>query len=147
MVSYTIVETKTLPTASGERMTKAEVFDKAWKLGLKGDFSLVDEIYHPKYRAVQKNINVEVDLDSDKIVMSTLSEVMIFGPFRVIFANDDFSCLERHFRSMLAGEPSYNTVITAITYKDRKIITQESINERNQTDPSEGQNWNWEDYE
>ena len=33
-------------------MTKEEVFDKAWKLGLKGDFSLVDEIYHPKYRSV-----------------------------------------------------------------------------------------------
>ena len=73
---------------------------------MKGDFSLVDEIYHPKYRAVQKNINVEVDLDSDKIVMSTLSEVMIFGPFRVIFTNDEFSCLERHIRSMLAGEPN-----------------------------------------
>ena len=88
MVSYTIVETKTLPTASGLAMTKEEVFDKARRLGLKGDFSLNDEIYHPKYRAVQKNINVEIDLDSDKIVMSTLSEVMIFGPFRVIFAND-----------------------------------------------------------
>ena len=79
--------------------------------------------------------------------MSTLSEVMIFGPFRVIFANDEFSCLERHIRSMLAGEPSYNTVITAITYKDGKIITQESISERNQPDPSDGQDWNWEDYE
>ena len=114
---------------------------------MKGDFSLVDEIYHPKYRAVQKNINVEVDLDSDKIVMSTLSEVMIFGPFRVIFTNDEFSCLERHIRSMLAGEPNYNMVITSITYKDRKIITQESISERNQPDPSDGQEWNWEDYE
>ena len=54
-------------------MTKAEVFDQAWKLGLKGDFSLVDKIYHSKYRAVHKSIDVEVDLDSDKIVMSTLS--------------------------------------------------------------------------
>ena len=41
-------------------MTKEEVFDKAWKVGLKGDFSLVDEIYHSKYRAVQKNINVSI---------------------------------------------------------------------------------------
>ena len=79
--------------------------------------------------------------------MSTLSEVMIFGPFRVIFANDEFSSLERHIRSMLAGEPSYTTVITATTYKDGKIVTQESISERNQPDPSEGQDWNWEDYE
>ena len=95
----------------------------------------------------KKNINVEVDLDSDKIVMSTFSEVMIFGPFRVIFANDVFSCLERHIRFMLAGEPGYNTVITAINYKDGKIITQESISERNQPDPSDGQDWSWEDYE
>ena len=28
-------------------MTKAEAFEKAWRLGFKGDFSLVDEIYHP----------------------------------------------------------------------------------------------------
>lgn len=128
-------------------MTKAEVFDKAWKLGLKGDFSLVDKIYHSEYRAVHKSIDVEVDIEADKIVISTYSEFVIFGPFRVIFANDEFSCLERHFRSMLAGEPSYNTVITTITYKDGKIITQESISERNQPDPSDGQDWNWEDYE
>ena len=42
-------------------MTKEEEFAKAWRLGSKGDFSLVDKIYHPKYRAIQKNINVEVD--------------------------------------------------------------------------------------
>jgi|TARA_E500000081_G_C5947701_1_gene267874 hypothetical protein len=128
-------------------MTKEEVFDKAWKLGLKGDFSLVDEIYHPKYRAIQKNINVEVDLDADKIVISTVSDFMTFGPFRVIFSNNEFSCLERHMRSMLTGEPNYNTVITALIYKDGKIISQESVAERDQLDPSEGQDWNWEDYE
>ena len=116
-------------------MTKEEVFDKAWKLGLKGDFSLVDEIYHPKYRAIQKNINVEVDLDADKIVISTVSDFMTFGPFRVIFSNNEFSCLERHARSMLTGEPNYNTVITTL------------IAEKDQLDPSEGQDWNWEDYE
>lgn len=60
---------------------------------MKSDFSLVDEIYHPKYRAIQKNINVEVDLDSGKIVISTYSEFAIFGPFHVIFKNDDFLCL------------------------------------------------------
>ena len=128
-------------------MTKEEVFDKAWKLGLKGDFSLVNEIYHPKYRAIQNNINVEVDLDADKIVISTVSDFMTFGPFRVIFSNNEFSCLERHMRSMLTGEPNYNTVITTLIYKDGKIISQESVAERDQLDPSEGQDWNWEDYE
>ena len=28
-------------------MTKAEAYDKAWRLGARGDFSLVDQIYHP----------------------------------------------------------------------------------------------------
>ena len=36
---------------------------------------------------------------------------------------------------------------TSITYKDGKIITQETIGERDLPDPSEGQDWNWEDYE
>ena len=31
-------------------MTKAEAYEKAWRLGWKsGDFSLVDQIYHPDY--------------------------------------------------------------------------------------------------
>ena len=32
-------------------MTKAEEFDEALRLASKGDFSLVDEVYHPDYRA------------------------------------------------------------------------------------------------
>ena len=28
-------------------MTRAEAFEKAWRLAMKGDFTLVDEIYHP----------------------------------------------------------------------------------------------------
>ena len=128
-------------------MTKAEQFNRAWELGLKGDFSLVDKIYHSEYRAVHKSLDVEVDIEADKIVISTISDFMTFGPFRVIFSNNEFSCLERHMRSMLTGEPNYNTVITTLIYKDGKIISQESVAERDQPDPSEGQDWNWEDYE
>ena len=128
-------------------MTKAEAFDKAWTLGFKGDFSLVDQIYHPKYRATQRNINVEVDLDSDKIVISTLSEYNTPGPVRVIFENDDFLLIERYFKSTLTETPAFNLGMTAVTYLDGKIITQETVGERDLPDPSEGQDWNWEDYE
>ena len=31
--------------------------------------------------------------------------------------------------------------------EDGKIITQETVGERDLPDPSEGQDWNWEDYE
>ena len=71
-------------------MTKEEEFAKAWRLGSKGDFSLVDKIYHPKYRAIQKNINVEVDLEADKIVIQTISDFLTTGPYKVIFEDDNF---------------------------------------------------------
>ena len=71
-------------------MTKAEEFAKAWRLGSKGDFSLVDKIYHPKYRAIQKDINVEVDLEAYKIVIQTISDFLTTGPYKVIFEDDNF---------------------------------------------------------
>ena len=51
------------------------------------------------------------------------------------------------FISAETVEPAYNNAITAITYLNGKIITQESVGEGDQPDPSEGQDWNWEDYE
>ena len=110
---------------------------------------MVDQIYHPEYRAVQRNLNVEVDLEADKVVVSTISEHVTPGPVRVIFENDEFVCLERTFRfiSVETEEPAYNNAITAITYLNGKIITQESLTVNLDYDPSEGQNWDWEDYE
>ena len=108
---------------------------------------MIDKIYHQKYKAVHREVNVEVDLDADKIVMATYKDSVIFGPFRVIFENNEFLCLERHVRSTLEKEPSYNTAMSAITYNNGKIITQESFPSGIDNDPSKGKNWNWEDYE
>ena len=41
----------------------------------------------------------------------------------------------------------FASVIISITYKDGKIITQETAREEHDYDPSEGLDWNWEDYE
>lgn len=71
-------------------MTRAEEFDKAWKLGLKGDFSLVDEIYHPEYAAFDNTSGVEVNLEADKIAVSTIREIIIFGPRKILFEDDKF---------------------------------------------------------
>ena len=128
-------------------MTKAEAYVNAWRLGFKGDYSLIDKMYHPKYRATQKNINVEVDLDADKIVVSTISEYVTPGPVRVIFENDDFLLFERYFKSTLTETLAFNLGMTAVTYLDGKIITQETVAEMDLPDLSEGQDWNWEDYE
>jgi len=40
-----------------------------------------------------------------------------------------------------------SSVITAITYKDGKILRQESSVESLHYDPSENHDWSWEDFE
>ena len=81
-------------------MTKAEEFDKAWRLAFKeNDFSLVDEIYHPDYSAPDPTTGITVNLEDDKIIVSTLNQQNTIGYFRLLFENDNFVCLHRFFRS------------------------------------------------
>lgn len=126
-------------------MTRAEAFDKAWRLGIKGDFSLVDEIYHPDYKAVDAYSGVEVNLEADKEVASTLGDLLI-GTHSVVLSEDEnFLRIHRYNRHL--GAEIFASVTTAITYKDGLIITQQTEVEELDYDPSEGQDWNWEDYE
>ena len=126
-------------------MTRAEAFDKAWRLGIKGDFSLVDEIYHPDYKAVDAYSGVEVNLEADKEVASTLGDLLI-GTYPVVLSEDkNFLRIQRYNRHL--GAEIFASVTTAITYKDGLIITQQTEVEELDYDPSEGQDWNWEDYE
>ena len=41
----------------------------------------------------------------------------------------------------------FSLVTVSVTYKDGKIINQECLFEGLNYDPSEGQDWKWEDYE
>ena len=125
-------------------MTRAEAFDKAWRLGIKGDFSLVDEIYHPDYKALDAYSGVEVNLEADKEVASTLGDLLI-GTHPVVLSEDkNFLRIHRYNRHL--GAEIFASVTTAITYKDGLIITQQTEVEELDYDPSEGQDWNWEDY-
>ena len=126
-------------------MTRAEAFDKAWRLGIKGDFSLVDEIYHPDYKALDAYSGVEVNLEADKEVASTLGDLLI-GTHPVVLSEDEnFLRIHRYNRHL--GAEIFASVTTAITYKDGLIITQQTEVEELDYDPSAGQDWNWEDYE
>ena len=117
-------------------MTRAEAFDKAWRLGIKGDFSLVDEIYHPDYKAVDAYSGVEVNLEADKEVASTLGDLLI-GTYPVVFSEDkNFLRIHRYNRHLSAE--IFASVTTAITYKDGLIITQQTEVEELDYDPSEG---------
>ena len=146
LVGFAVSEVKSQVTKLGEKMTRTEAFDKAWRIAFQEkDFSLVDEIYHPDYKAVDVIAGVEVNLDADKEVISTLGDSIIATPPEVLQEDENFLKIKRYNRYI--GEDIFNLLITSITYKEGKIITQESVMEELDYDPSEGQDWNWEDYE
>ena len=127
-------------------MTKAETFIEAWRLAAREeDFSLVDKIYHPDYSAFDHSAGIEVNLETDKQVMLTLRHDLKATTPTVVSESKNFLQLHRYNR--YRNFDIFNSITTTIHYKDGKIVNQESIAEDLNYDPSEGQDWNWEDYE
>ena len=77
---------------------------------------------------------------------STFSNSIKIGPFRTIYESEKFLCIHRYSK-LLERENLCAAIINAVTYRDSKIITQESVVEYLDYDPAENQDWNWEDYE
>ena len=123
-------------------MTGGEAFDRAWRLGIKGDFSLYDEIVHSDYESI--NQGATINRDVSKAVFVGIGKIGMYGPCRVIYKNDEFVCL--HQFSRVIDDQVFFSLMTDINYKNGKVITQETIREPLDEDPSEGQDWNWEDY-
>ena len=128
------------------RVRKAEEFDKARRLAYKGDFSLVEKLYHPDCKHFDHRVGLEVNLDMQSALM-TAYENTTFGPYRVIYENEDFLCIQRYGRNRLTREILYMTLISGVNYRDEKIVRHETAIEYLDYDPSEGQDWNWDDYE
>ena len=127
-------------------MTKAETFIKAWELVItKEDSSLVDKIYHPDYCSFDPVAGVEVNLESDKQVMLTLRHDLILTRSISVSESDDLVRLQRYNR--YRDIDIFNLVTTSVHYKDGKIVSQESVIEELDKDPSEDQDWNWEDFD
>ena len=62
-------------------MTRTEAWEKAWRLVAKEkDYSLVDEIYHPDYKATDVTTCIENNLADDKAVDFSFAEEVIIGP-------------------------------------------------------------------
>ncbi len=59
----------------------------------------------------------------------------------------DSTSRELLFKTVRTEEISFGVVLTALTYLGGLIITAESIGVAEAKAPSEGQDWNWEDYE
>ena len=126
-------------------MTKREAYLRAWKLGFKGDFSEIDKIYHPEYSAVDDATGVKVDLNMDKTIGSELGKSMIIGPQTILFEDENKVKIQTFDKYKDAD--IFQIITSEITYKDGKIVTQKTVARELDYDPSEGQDWNWEDYE
>ena len=129
-------------------MTKAEAYDKAWRLGRKGHFSLVDEIYHLNYKSMDYRTGIEANIEDDKVIVSTLGESVVFDPRKALFEGEKFVYVEGFAkRQFNINDPSYGIMMTALSYQDGKIISQKTVSSDLDFDPSEDKDWNWEDYE
>ena len=126
-------------------MTKAEAYEKAWRLGYKGDFSLVDQIYHPEYSTFEDTTGITANLDDDKTVVLSLNSSVIIGPYKCVSESGDLLNIQAY--SMFKEAEIFHSFTTYATYREGKIITQKIVSEELDYDPSEGQDWNWEDCE
>ena len=126
-------------------MTKGEAYLRAWKLGFKGDFSEINEIYHPEYSAIDDATGVKVNLNMDKTIGSELGKSMIIGPQTILFEDENKVKIQTFDKYKDAD--IFQIITSEITYKDGKIVTQKTVAEELDYDPSEGQDWNWEDYD
>ena len=77
----------------------------------------------------------------------TAYENTTFGPFRVIYENEEFLCIQRYLRNESTKGNFVWSLVSGINYIDGKIIRHETSAEELDYDPSEGQDWNWEDFE
>ena len=110
-------EVKSRVKKLGEKITRTEAFDKAWRIAFKEkDFSLVDEIYHPEYAAYDDRTGIDVNLEADKTVVLTLKETITFGPAQTV--SEDEEILEVHRFANYRGTDIFISVISRITYKD-----------------------------
>ena len=118
---------------------------KLGRLGNKGDFSLVDQIYHPQYSAFEDTTGITANLEDDKTVVLSLSSAVIIGPYKCLSEREDYLSIQAY--SMFKEVEIFRSFTTYATYKEGKIITQKTASEELDYDSSEGQDWNWEGYQ
>ena len=127
-------------------MSKVRTYQKAWSQALKGDFSLVDQIYHPEYRSFDLRTGIYTNIDDDKVIVTTENEEIFTSYPDVLYENDEFLCIIA-YQKVSDPETRYRSFITAINYKDRQILSQKTAVQELDFDPCEHLDWNWEDHE
>ena len=127
-------------------MTKTADFEKAHRLATKGDFSFFDDLYHDDFR--MERFEIAMNREDYKAVYASVSDLRVYGPVRVLFENNQFLCHTVLMRENLGNDVfDFSEIMVASTFKNGQVIYQHSVFEKLDSDPSEGQDWNWEDYE
>ena len=125
-------------------MSKVRTYQKAWSQVLKGDFSLVDPIYHPDYQSFDLRTGIYTNIDDDKVIVITKNEEIFTRYPDVLYENDEFLCIIA-YQKVSDPETRYRSFITAI--KEGQILSQKTTVQELDFDPSEHLDWNWEEYE
>ena len=105
----------------------------------RGDFSLVEKLYHPDCTHFDYRMGMELNFDMQSAVMSAYENIT-FGPYRVIYENTNFLCIHCYVRNSFTREPDYLAMISGIHYIDDKVIRHETRRKDLDYDPSEIQN-------
>ena len=54
-------------------MSKVEEYFTAWNQAMKGDFSLVDKLYHPNYKSFDLRTGIMANIEDNKVIVAHLS--------------------------------------------------------------------------
>ena len=128
-------------------MSRVEDFGIAWRLAyMREDYSLIEPLIHPDYRCLDHRMGMELDFEAEKSLIATVSPFLILTPPKILYENDDVT-VGLVFSKYNETQPRYMASMITGHYKNGKLIHNEIVREVLDYDPSEGKDWNWEDYE
>ena len=61
-------------------MSKVEEYLTAWNQAMKGDFSLVGQLYHPDYKSFDLRTGIMANIEDDKVIVAHYLTEMDTGP-------------------------------------------------------------------
>ena len=128
-------------------MARAAKFEKAWRLAYtKTDYSLLKSLLHTDYQMYDHRMGIKVDFETEKSLIGTLSPFLTLGPREILYENEDVYAAMQ-FSKYIEKYPRYLAKIGTANLQNGKLIYAKIVREVLDFAPSEGQDWNWEDYE
>ena len=71
------------------------------------------------------NQQVPVNKEMSKSILSGIVDLITVGPMQKIYESEEFVCIHRY--SSVAKADVFNSVMTAIKYKNGKVVNQEQF--------------------